>query len=170
LEIAKVSGSAKGIELSMVRIDEVLMRLPGDLKKISSQYEVKLSFEDLPEDDDALMIYGNEVLLFSALKNIVQNACKFSQNKTAEVKLYCESGRVRITVEDHGPGIAPHDLENIFYPFYRSSNTTSIASGSGLGLPLASQVFKLYGGTLTVASELGEGSVFTIVLKTASAT
>jgi two-component system, OmpR family, sensor histidine kinase ArlS len=168
LEIAKISGSAKGIELSMLRIDEVLMRLPGELKKVNSAYEVKLFFQELPDDDSALMVYGNEELLFSAIKNIVQNACKFSNSRTAEVKLYCERRRINITVEDKGPGIAPEELGNIFQPFFRSQSTTNIAAGFGLGLPLANQIIKLYGGTLTVKSELGKGSVFSISLKTAS--
>lgn len=168
LEIAKISGSAKGIELSEIRVDEVLMRLPGEMKKASSEYEVRMQFGELPENDQAVTIYGNEELLFSALKNIVHNACKFSADKTAIVKLNIVNDKIVITVEDHGPGIAPHEIDRIFQPFYRSADVTSIAPGSGLGLPLANQIIKLYSGQIQLESESGKGTVFTITLNTAA--
>jgi signal transduction histidine kinase len=169
LEIAKVSGSAKGIELSEIRVDELLMRLPSEMKKIKQSYEVRLAFDEMQENEDDLTVYGNEELLFSALKNIVQNACKFSADNTATIRLSSTSSQIKITVEDHGPGIAAHEIDRIFQPFYRSPDITNIATGSGLGLPLANQIIKLYSGEIYLHTELGKGSVFTILLKTASA-
>lgn len=166
LEIAKISGSAKGIELAAVRIDELLMRLPAQLKKIKSSYEVKLIFGELPDDDHALTIFGDEELLFSALKNIVHNACKFSPDKTAIVTLNINDEKIIITIKDHGPGINAKEFEKIFQPFYRSADATNIASGSGLGLPLANQIIKLYSGSIDLKSEIGKGTIFTITLNT----
>ena len=169
LEIAKVSGSAKGIELSEIRVDELLMRLPSEMKKIKPSFEVKLAFDEMQDNDDDLTVYGNEELLFSALKNIVQNACKFSTDNTAIIRLSSSSSQIKITIEDRGPGIASHEIERIFQPFYRSPDVSNIATGSGLGLPLANQIIKLYSGEIYLHTELGKGSVFTILLKTASA-
>jgi len=168
LEIAKVSGSAKGIELSPIRVDELLMRLPSELRKVNEQFDVRIAFSGLPEDGDdvALTVYGNEELLFSAIKNVVLNACKFSSDNKAIVTLYCSDGELRITVEDHGPGISEEEQDLIFRPFYRGEETHSLVSGSGLGLPLANQIVKLYGGSIELRSVVGEGSVFTILLKT----
>ncbi len=168
LEIAKISGSAKGIELSELRIDELLMRLRGEIKKIDNAYEVKLDFDDHPDDEVDLTIYGNEQLLFSALKNVVHNACKFSNDKVAVVKLESRNRQIVITVKDNGPGIARQEYERIFQPFYRSAATYNIASGSGLGLPLASQILRLYKGTIRLESEVGKGSSFIITLRTAA--
>lgn len=165
LEIAKVSGAREGIELSPIRVDELLMRLPSEMRKANVQYDVRLSFDNLPEDEDELMLYGNEELLFSAIKNIVTNACKFSPDKKALVSLYYNNERLGIEVKDHGPGISRDEQELIFRPFYRSAETNNYASGSGLGLPLANQIIKLYGGNIELFSQPGIGSTFTITFK-----
>jgi len=168
LEIAKVSGSAKGIELSPIRVDELLMRLPAEMRKVNAQYDVKLAFNELPDEDDDLTVYGNEELLFSALRNIVLNGCKYSANHKANVKLDYENGYLKIAIEDHGPGIAKEEQELIFRPFYRSAETNSMVSGSGLGLPLANQIINLYGGHIELKSQMGIGSTFFITMKTAA--
>ncbi|HRO42689.1 MAG TPA: HAMP domain-containing sensor histidine kinase [Flavipsychrobacter sp.] len=169
LEIAKVSGSAKGIELSPIRVDELLMRLPSEMRKANAGYDVKLVFSDLPDDEDKLTVYGNDELLFSAIKNVVLNACKFSVDKTAMVSLQYNDGELKIAVEDKGPGIAIEEQELIFRHFYRSAETNSLVGGSGLGLPLANQIIKLYDGRIELFSQKGVGSVFNIFLKTVSA-
>jgi two-component system, OmpR family, sensor histidine kinase ArlS len=87
LEIAKASDSTGGIELTSVRIDELLMGIPTEMKKISKLYEVELVFDEFPEEEDQTVVYGNMPLLYSAIKNIIHNACKFSPDKTAFVKL-----------------------------------------------------------------------------------
>jgi len=138
------------------------------MKKISHRFDVKLSFAELPEDDDELTVYGNEELLFAAFKNIVLNACKYSSDKRANVSLSYNEKNLVIVIEDNGPGIAQDEQELIFRPFYRSADTNSLISGSGLGLPLANQVIKLYGGNIVLTSQLGIGSVFTITLKRSS--
>ncbi len=165
LEIAKVSGSVKGIELSKLRIDELLMRMPSEMKKIEKDYEVKLVFDELPEQEEAMMVYGNEELLFSALKNIVHNACKFSTNNTAILKLSFGDNDLVINIQDHGPGISSHEVEQIFQPFYRSDTINNVINGTGLGLPLASQIISIYGGDIKVQSKLGAGSSFIITLQ-----
>lgn len=164
LEIAKVSGSMGGTELTSVRIDELLMRLPADLKKISPMYDVNIEFDDMPDEESALIIYGNEHLLFSSIKNIVHNACKFSEDKKSDVRLSFTTNQIVINIKDKGPGIDEHDLQNIFQPFYRSDRTQSYISGSGLGLPLAQRIISLHKGTIEVASKVGQGTTFTIKL------
>jgi len=165
LEIAKVSGSPKGIELSSVRVDEILLHLPSDMKKINKQYAVKLLFDEFPENEEAVMVYGNEYLLYSAIKNIVHNACKFSADHTAIVKLRFNQDNIIVEIEDKGPGISKSEYENIFQPFYRSKTLLNKVPGSGLGLPLADHIVRLYNGTIEVCSQPGHGSIFTITLK-----
>lgn len=162
LEIAKVSGSMGGTELTSVRIDELLMRMPADLKKISPLYDVKIGFGELPENESALIIYGNEHLLYSAIKNIVHNACKFSEDKRAELYLSFTNDDIVIEIQDYGPGIDDHDLKHIFQPFYRSNRHQSYVSGAGLGLSLAQRIIGLHKGTIEIESELGKGTKFTI--------
>ncbi|MCB0697859.1 MAG: HAMP domain-containing histidine kinase [Chitinophagaceae bacterium] len=164
LEIAKVSGSMGGTELTSVRVDELLMRIPAELKKVSPMYDVNIEFDQLPEDASALIIYGNEHLLYSSIKNIVHNACKFSEDKKASIVLSFTGKSIIIAIHDKGPGIDAHDLEHIFQPFYRSNRHQGYVSGAGLGLPLAQRIIGLHKGTIEVKSKIGKGTTFIITL------
>lgn len=164
LEIAKVSGSMGGTELTSVRIDELLMRIPAELRKVSPMYDVNIEFDKLPEEESALIIYGNEHLLYSAIKNIVHNACKFSEDKKAELLMSFTTGNIVISIKDNGPGIDEKDMQHIFQPFYRSNRHQSYVSGAGLGLSLAQRIISLHKGNITVESQIGKGTTFTIIL------
>lgn len=167
LEVAKVSGVKDGIERMPVRVDEVLMSIPMQMKQINPVYEVKLMFDELPDDDDKLTVLGKEVLLNAAYKNIIHNACKYSNDNTAIVMLKEEEDKVIVTVKDNGAGIAPDEQERIFQPFYRSSDINDRIAGSGIGLSLASHIVQVYKGKITLQSTLGAGSTFIISLPVA---
>jgi signal transduction histidine kinase len=166
LEIAKASGSVGGIDLTKVRIDELLMRIPVEMKKISQLYDVKLNFEDFPDSEGYYILYGNEALLYSACRNIIHNACKFSKDKCAKVSLTYTYQNIVMEVKDDGPGISPAELENIFQPFFRGHKyeNTNMIHGTGLGLALAHRIIELHKGDIYVESVVGEGSTFSIYL------
>ena len=82
LDFAKAAGSQAGIEIAPVRIDEVLLRLPAAMSKITYTCSVHFEFNEMPADENRLLVYGNEELLFTAIRNITANACKYS-NGTA---------------------------------------------------------------------------------------
>jgi signal transduction histidine kinase len=159
LEFAKASGSAGGIEINPIRIDEILLRLPAEVAKLNNNFSVLLSFGDLPEDEEELLIFGNEELLLTAIKNIVINACKYSETREAIVHLSANNAIVSITIEDKGKGIPETELKSIFEPFYRveESRTTE---GFGLGLSLASRIIKIHKGEIQVNSTPGIGTKF----------
>lgn len=163
LEVAKASGLPEGIEISRVRIDEVLLRLPAEMNKIDNVCSVLFQFDDLPEEEDKLLVLGNEELLFTAIKNLVINACKYSDNSKAEIKLSSENEEVIINVSDKGIGIPSSEFERIFQPFHRA-NDVRIKEGFGLGLSLTSRIIKLHKGSIEVSSSIDEGSTFTVRL------
>lgn len=167
LEFAKASGTPGGIEIGLVRVDEVLMMLPAEIKKINKLWLVKLDFDKMPEDEESLLVLGNPALLFTAIKNIVSNACKYSNNHLAKVQLAVKQKQIIITVQDEGKGIGGEELQNIFQPFYRAGNSHGIA-GFGLGLSLASRFIKLHKGEIGVQSEVNKGTTFTILLPVAT--
>jgi signal transduction histidine kinase len=163
LKFATASGNAGGLNIDMVRIDEVLMRLPGEIQKQDKSHSVSLKFPSLPEKEEKLLLLGNEELLFTALRNIVSNACKYSPDHHAEVKLELVELGFIVNVIDNGIGIEKKELSNIFHPFYRVVGA-STAKGFGLGLSLAHRIIKLHKGKITVNSELGSGTTFVIQL------
>lgn len=161
LEFAKASGTAGDIEIELIRIDEILMRLPGEMIKFGEHYSVKLEFEQLPEVAERLVVFGNAELLFAAIKNIVSNAYKFSVNGLAKVKLSVEKTTIIISIKDEGKGIAENDLSNIFQPFFRAEDSRGI-SGFGLGLPLVQRIIKLHNGQINAKSTIGKETTFII--------
>ncbi len=167
LEFARASGTAAGLEIDLVRIDEILLRLPADITKVNPLYSVTLDFDRLPEAEEALFVFGNEELLFTAIRNVVSNACKYSGDLQAVVRLSIGAKEITIAVEDKGRGIAAEDLDKIFQPFYRSDDGKAIP-GFGLGLSLSRRILQLHKGGIAVESVVGEGSVFTITLPVAA--
>jgi signal transduction histidine kinase len=168
LEFAKASGTAGGLEIDQVRIDEILLRLPGEISKTAEGYSVMLDFDRLPEEEERLLVWGNEELLFMAVKNMVTNACKYSDDHNAVIRLSVNGREIVITIEDKGRGIAEAEWENIFQPFYRTEEGHSIP-GFGLGLSLARRIIKLHKGEIDVESIIGEGSRFIVRLPTGAA-
>jgi two-component system sensor histidine kinase ArlS len=166
LEFARASGTAAGLQIDLVRIDEILLRLPGEISKINPSYTVTLDFDRLPEAEEALLVFGNEELLFTAIKNIVSNACKYSPDHQATVRLRVHGSEIRVSIEDHGRGIPEGEWENIFQPFYRTEEGHTIP-GFGLGLSLARRIIQLHKGWINVDSAVGKGSVFSVRLPTA---
>jgi len=162
LEIAK-TGSEGSIELHEIRIDEVLFKVMGDIKKIHSDYRVELNFSDA--DESNFLVFGNVDLLYMAIKNIVENGCKYSIDNTATVQLSFDNNSTIVEVHSKGKPIAEEDMEKIFQPFYRSS-TSEGKAGFGLGLALAKRIVGLNKGTLMVKSDEREGTTFTIVIPT----
>jgi len=163
LEFATVSGIAGGIEINSVRIDEILMQFPGEVIKINKEYSVKLEFEQLPENEEKLLVFGNAELLFTAIKNVVVNACKYSPNHLAKIKLIVEPKEILISVTDHGKGISENDLKNIFQPFYRTEDSKAV-TGFGVGLPLVHRIIKMHKGEIKVNSIVGKGTTVLIRL------
>jgi signal transduction histidine kinase len=113
-------------------------------------------------------VRGDGLGLRRAIDNLVENAVKYGERGRwlAVRATAAESGRtVRLTIEDHGSGIAPSDLPRLFEPFFRGRDARG--RGFGLGLSLVHRVVDDHGGRLSVRSEPGRGTTFTIDLPAA---
>lgn len=111
-------------------------------------------------------IFADENALSCAVQNLIINALKYDKDGK-HLKISAKTGgkNVEITVEDAGIGISKKDAAKIFTPFYRARNVVDAQiHGSGLGLSLVKQIIEAHGGKITVASEIGKGSRFTIHL------
>lgn len=96
--------------------------------------------------------------------NLLSNAFKFTLQGTIKVELRWVESYVELTVKDTGIGIASEELPHLFERFYRVKGAQGRSfEGSGIGLALVQELVKLHGGTVNVASVLGEGSCFTAV-------
>lgn len=114
-------------------------------------------------------VEGDADALARAVQNLVTNAIKYGDGKWVGVRAAAEKNGVAITVDDRGPGIAPHDLPHLFDPFFRGAATAERVRGNGLGLTLVRQIAVHHGGRVTVERRRGGGSSFTIHLPVANA-
>jgi two-component system sensor histidine kinase ArlS len=161
LEIAKASGTSEGIELTPVRIDELIMKLPSELRKADDSFLAEIHFDSFPENEDNLLIFGNPDLLYSAIKNVATNACKYGKDHTAHISLSFSQSQLNIVVKDNGPGINSEEQKFIFEPFYRGRKMNEI-QGFGLGLSLASRIITLHKGKIELSSSSSNGTIFSI--------
>ncbi len=120
---------------------------------------------------EALKVAADARLLEQAVINLLDNAINYSEpGRPVQIVGREHAGEVLIEVHDQGCGIAVQHLTRIFERFYRVDKARSReAGGTGLGLAIVKHVVQAYGGSVTVASELGKGSVFTIHLPLPSA-
>jgi signal transduction histidine kinase len=110
-------------------------------------------------------LFTDPAKLRQVLVNLLSNAVKFTERGRIDLTASCDDHTVRIDVRDTGIGIAEEHLDRIFEPFWQAERrTTRRAGGTGLGLSVSRGLVNLLGGTLTVESEVGVGSVFTILL------
>lgn len=111
------------------------------------------------------MVMGNSSLISQVFYNLIDNAIIYSPEKSQiEVILHNRRKSVITQVKDHGIGIEKQALERIFDRFYRADESRSGIRGYGLGLAICKSVVEKHSGTLTVSSQLGKGTIFTVEL------
>jgi signal transduction histidine kinase len=121
-------------------------------------------------------VLGDLPAVCACLRNLTANALKYGgQERWIGLSTTCHeieghAKEIRFSVEDHGQGISGSELPHIFEPFYRSPKVVAAQiHGTGLGLALAKRIAEALGGRISVVSELGVGSTFTLHLPAASA-
>ena len=115
-------------------------------------------------EDKSSTIYMDEKMLRHILNNLLSNAIKYSPDSDRVIfDLICQSSQAILRVQDFGIGIPPSEQDQLFDSFHRANNVGSIP-GTGLGLPIAKRAVDLSGGTITMNSQVGMGTTFTVTL------
>jgi signal transduction histidine kinase len=115
---------------------------------------------DLPE------VHLDQSQIERVLVNLVSNAINYTpENKAINIETVVEAQAVVIRVTDQGMGISAEDLPHVFDRFYRTAEAReSLLSGTGLGLAITKQIVEMHSGSISVTSEPGQGSTFTVCL------
>lgn len=113
-------------------------------------------------EKESIFIFGNEDQIEQVIYILLSNAMKYSE-KEIEISLFEKDDVVTVTVKDYGPGISEEDQKRIFDRFYRVDKArTRKSGGTGLGLAIAKEIVAAHDGDITIESELGRGSKFSI--------
>ena len=162
LRLSKLMAQSE-IVFAPVRIDELLFDVRDSLLAANPGYLVNIEIPFVPPSEEQFVFKGNRHLMSVAIKNIIENACKFSKEKTAWVNLGVAEESISVAVRDNGPGIPASDLPHIFEVFYRSPSM-EVVKGYGIGLALANRIVKAHQFSIHVESVLGVGTNFVVRL------
>ncbi len=163
LELARIAQNENTFVRQQVRLDEILWEVRDSLQAMDARYVVNVEIRDMPDDDRQLCVMGNPYLIKVALRNIVENACKFSANHRAQVTLQRTDDRLMVSIADKGIGMKEADVAHIFQPFYRTDASSKI-KGHGVGLSLSHRIVAIHYGQIHVDSALGVGTLVTVSL------
>jgi CheY-like chemotaxis protein/anti-sigma regulatory factor (Ser/Thr protein kinase) len=164
LDLAKVEAGKTVIRPADFRIESLFGALRGMLKPLLLNRSVGLIFEDasaLPT------LHTDEAKVSQVLRNLLSNALKFTERGEVRIgaQVDPQGARITFTVADTGIGIAPQDQGRIFEEFAQLEHRLQReVKGTGLGLPLSRRLAELLGGNLTVVSEPGVGSTFSLTI------
>jgi signal transduction histidine kinase/CheY-like chemotaxis protein len=164
LDLAKVEAGKIVIRPADCSVEKLFGALRGMLRPLLVNPAVTLVFE---EAADLPAVTTDEAKVSQIVRNFISNALKFTEKGEVRVsaRLTSDAAAVAIAVTDTGIGIARADQDAIFEEFVQVEHQTQRrVKGTGLGLPLARRLAHLLGGRITVESELGVGSTFTLVL------
>jgi len=166
LLIARTSAEGPVHFNKKIRFDEVLWQSQEELLRFNNGYRINISIDDSLTDSDQMIVVGDESLLKVAVSNIIDNACKYSQDHTVDINFHFSGSNIEVIFGDRGIGISEEDMKKIFEPFYRGKNTISF-DGTGIGLALVNQIIKNHNGIVEITSVINKGTTVKILLPTA---
>jgi signal transduction histidine kinase len=168
LSVSRHGHELSPLQLTPVRLARTLKIVTAALTPLAKLQNVSIVLAPVAEDLDIL---ADEVQLQQVFTNLVSNAIKFTPGG-GRIDVGCVfetdaggTGRAAVTVADTGMGISDDELAHIFTRFYRASNAMSGAvPGTGLGLAITQDIVDRHGGSIDVASQLGQGTTVTVKL------
>ncbi|MDM1360198.1 sensor histidine kinase [Myroides marinus] len=163
LDFAKASYDPTEIVFKPTRVDEVVLDACQKIQKANAGYTFGFMIDERIDSEELVTVHANPYLLEVAIANLLENACKYSDNHHGTVSISNHHGAVIIEIADQGLGMSTEDLDGIFKPFFRGENGKHF-DGNGIGLSLTKKVIDLHKGTITVQSEVNKGTTFTITL------
>lgn len=164
LNLAKADYQKEQIKMQEIRLDELLLDVREFILRAHPEYHIDLLFEQEEADDDRLItVMGNLYLLNIAFSNLIENNCKYSDNKSSFIQISYWDKHTVIRLSDSGIGMSDTDKAHLFTLFYRGTQE-NVTEGHGIGMALSQKIIHLHQGTISVHSEEGKGTTFVVEL------
>ncbi|MBS0209931.1 MAG: hypothetical protein JSS27_13365 [Planctomycetes bacterium] len=167
LNIARIEAGVVKVSKQSQSLNDVLNDAIRVVQPMAEAKQISLRAELSPL---YLGVFVDRDLMLQGALNLLSNAVKYTApGGLVTLRSRLDDGQVQFEVEDTGVGLSPKDCQRVFEKFYRVEKDTQMASGTGLGLPLARHIVEdVHGGKLTLTSQLGVGSTFRINLPAAN--
>ena len=144
--------AAPSVVSEPVELDKIAKGVVADLLPEAAARNIDLGFTTV----EPIAVNGDELSLISAVRNLVENAIKFTPNGGAvDLAVAREDGMAVIQIEDSGPGVSPQDLERIGEPFFRGGQPSG--EGAGLGLSIVKRIVDRAAGSVLFENLTGAG-------------
>jgi two-component system, OmpR family, sensor histidine kinase KdpD len=158
IHLARIDAKRMKLECEPLRVEEVLAEAMRSLGERLSAHRVRVE-----QDGDLPSIFADRELTVQALKQLLDNASKYSPaGSVIQIEIRETDGFVSISVRDQGQGLTELEQRRVFDKFYRVRRDRSAVQGTGMGLAIAKEIAEAHGGSVTVESRFGEGSEFTM--------
>ncbi|MCV9927803.1 HAMP domain-containing histidine kinase [Flavobacterium sp. LS1R49] len=144
------------------RIDEIIFSSIEKINRTFPDFIILFDIEENENLNDALEIKGNKNLLEIAFSNVLKNACVYSDNKQAEVKINVENHNLIISVSNTGNTLNEEEKKSLFQPFMRGKNAIGTA-GFGLGLRIVQRILTLHKGTIIYSVPENNKNLFQLI-------
>jgi two-component system sensor histidine kinase KdpD len=163
IRMARIEAGDLRLDRRPQPVGELISAALQKLRILLEDREVRVEADpNLPE------VTADAELIGLTIRQLLTNALKYaSPESPIVIKATAAEDRVRISVKDFGPGIAPKHLQRIFEKYYRVGDNANRIPGTGMGLTIARDIVKAHGGEIGVESVLGEGSEFFFTLPAA---
>lgn len=162
LDLSKIEAKKMELEVSTQNMIELIISCIEEIQLIAQQKNLDIYFS---ADQSFVLIEVDRERIKQVILNLLSNAIKFTEKGFIKIELIDTPHQVNIQVIDTGIGLSSEEIEKIFHPFSQAdSSITRKYGGTGLGLAISKNIMDLHGGTITVESQKGKGSIFTITL------
>jgi signal transduction histidine kinase len=159
LSAGRLSDGVNGIQPTDADLAELIAMCCKRQSEIGKTHQFHMEFKDFPAS-----IVADPSALEQVFTNLLSNAIKYAPSAPdIFIRGWAEGGTVYISFRDQGIGMDTDDIPKLFQPYFRARSSTGIA-GTGIGLNLVKKIIDLHGGTISVESELGRGTTFTLAL------
>lgn len=163
LELASLESGKKLMQFEIIDFKPELERICQDFSLIAKSENIEFEYQ---LEDGNYTIKAEKFHLENVIANLLENAKKYADAPVVRLMAQLKNRRLLIAISDNGPGIAKSDLKRIFRKYYRVKNgDVHKVKGYGLGLAYVQKIIRMHRGTISVDSELGKGTTFTISLK-----
>jgi len=162
LDFDTIEDGKMEVRIERVKVEEIIQGAASTIETILRDHSIKLTRDIAPEIP---AMNTDREKLRQIILNLLDNAVKFTERGEIKIMASQQNGSLKLVVSDTGIGIEKGDLTRIFEEFHRGDRSSAKKyRGTGLGLAIVKQFVRLLGGEIAVESEVGKGSVFTIML------